>query len=200
MDIQIFSNKIAMRPSSTKNTSISMPLSKKISKDLLNQIYPLDFAGIYRIGSKTNVNDCYVSSSYNIGKTVREHINLLINNKHYSKLLQEWVNVNGIEKITVTILKWCPSNTNLARQLEETYINLYEPKFNIITHEPVLTKKEMDEERSEWKPTYIFVDENDEITRIRGDITNLPKVKKYWSDVEITEMPVTRRNIGFNAR
>jgi len=51
-----------------------------------------------------------------------------------------------------------------------------------------------------WTPTYILFDENGEITRIRGDVTNLPKVKKFHSDTEVTEITIVRRNMGFIGR
>jgi hypothetical protein len=189
MDLQTFTNKIATRPSNIKNIPISTPLSRKISKELLNQIYPLNFSGIYRIGSKSCKEDCYISSSYNIGKTVREHINLLIANKHYSKALQDWVNENGINKLSVTILKWCSSYTNLAKQLEEIYINLYEPNFNLVKHEPNITKEEQKDKLSSLRPTYVLVDENDEIIRIKQTIMGITINKP------VIESVVIRNNI-----
>lgn len=189
MNPQIFSNKIASRPSDIRNISISTSISTKISKELLNQIYPLKFAGVYRIGSKSNVNDCYISSSYNIGRTVREHISLLLSNKHYSKPLQDWVDKNGINKLSVTILKWCPDTTNLARQSEEIYINLYQPRFNTIIHEPIVTKEEQKDKLPSLRPTYVLVDEHDEIIRIKQTIMGITINKP------IVESVVIRNNI-----
>lgn len=60
-----------------------------------------------------------------------------------------------------------------------------------------IVNKDINDERANWKPT-IIINTEDLVSMTRGDITNKPK--KNWSDVEITEMPVTRRNIGFNAR
>lgn len=199
MDIQNFTNKIVSTPSNIRNISISPALSTKIDEDLLNSFSTLTCSGIYRIGSKYSKEECYIGSSYNVANTIREHINLLLRGKHYSKAFQEWFNINQSKALDIILLKWCADTSNDAKQNEWKYIDLYNPKFNTVIREKPLSKEEINDLRKNWTSTYILIDENDEVTRIRGDIKVKTK-NKFWSDIEITEMPVIRRNIGFNGR
>lgn len=195
-----FINKTITTQNQFISTSIFIPISKRINSDLYDTFSNLNFAGVYRIGSETEKRDCYIGSAYNITLKITHHLNLLYRGKHYSKELQNWVNNNGLENIDISVLSWCRAKPDEFEVKEQYYLNLIKPKFNSILNKYIPTTKLLDDRRKNWTPTYIFVNEDGSVTRIRGDVTNLPKKKKNWSDVEITEMPVIRRNIGFVGR
>lgn len=189
MTIQNFSSKTVIIQSTIKNITKTIPLYKKISTDLYNS-FNLNFAGVYKLGSETNKKECYIGSAYNIGIAVRNHFNLLLANKHHSKLLQEWVDKNGIEALDFSILKWCPAKPDIFKKEEQKFINNLKPLFNSITNIYTERETEIVEERKAWKPTIIIVDPiTDEITRYVGYLTG-----KYRK-VEVVETSVIRNNI-----
>ena len=240
MTILNFITKTKTLKPAIRNNTINTNLSKRISPDLYASFSNLNFAGVYRIGAENDKNDCYIGGSYNVSFKITHHLNLLYRGEHHSKGLQEWVNINGLDNIDVSILKWCKPNPDEFENWEQYYLDLIKPKFNAIlnkknvryeigTSKPFvhynrrtlnefghqiisrisdtaehkvvkfIVDKNINDERINWKPT-IIINTEDLVSRTRGDITNIPKTKKNWSEVDITEMPIVRRNIGFNAR
>ena len=190
MTISNFSSKTVIFKSNIQNITTNIPLSKKISTDLYDS-FNLNFAGVYRIGSIINKRECYIGSSYNMGLAVRNHFNLLLVNKHHSKLLQEWVNTNGIEAIDFSILAWCPPKPDTFKEAEQKFIDKLRPKFNSTINVFNPKETEIVDERRHWKPTRIFVDMvTGEVTRTIGYTTGKQKRK-----VEVVESVVIRNNI-----
>lgn len=181
-----FTSKTVIRNPIIKTSTQFTKIKDRISTDLYNTFNSLNFAGVYRIGSESSKDECYIGSSYNITLKVIHHMNLLYTGKHHSKGLQDWVNANGLENIDISVLAWCKSFPDVFKAKEQYFIDRIKPKFNTILEVYSPRETEIVEERKLWKPTYIFVNEDSSITRIRGDITNI-KVKKqvYFIDKKV---------------
>jgi hypothetical protein len=124
---------------------ISIPIKQRISPDLYASFSNLNFAGVYKIGSEVNKKDCYIGSAYNITLKVIHHMNLLYNNKHHSKGLQDWVNENGIEALDISLLSWSKPFPNEFEKLEQYYLDLIKPNFNSVLNKKVITVKTKEE-------------------------------------------------------
>lgn len=94
--------------------------------------------GVYKITNVVN-NKCYIGSAskhkeingYNKGFYIRssKHISDLIHNKHSNKHLQASFNKYGDEAFKIEILEKC--KPEMCIKLEQWYINLYKPEYNI---------------------------------------------------------------------
>jgi hypothetical protein len=240
MNIPNFLNKSIIAEIPVKNTTPLSPISQRISPDLYSQFSNLNFAGVYRLGSEIDKRLCYIGASYNLTDKITHHVNLLYRKEHHSKELQDWVNVNGIESLDISVLKQCKSIPTEISNWEQYFLTLIKPKFNTVLNkkdikieirkykpiryaavktlnefnnpiviprkkdteyeEVVFTNSEVTDERHKgWKPT-IVICLDDDIIRIKGDVTNFSKVKKLHLEMNTDEVPITRRNIGFNAR
>ena len=138
-----FTNKIVTTENNIINTTKLKPINEKISLDLYNSFSNLNFSGVYRIGSETIKNECFIGSAYNITLKITHHLHLLINKKHYSDKLQEWVNKNGIENIDISVLAWTPSKPDLFEAKEQYFVNLIKPKFNTVLNKYKITISEV---------------------------------------------------------
>ncbi|MCK9429716.1 MAG: hypothetical protein M0R17_06895 [Candidatus Omnitrophica bacterium] len=133
-----FTNKIITTNLQSIPISINSPISKRISSNLWNTFSNLNFSGVYKIGSETDLQDCYIGSSYNITLKITHHLNLLYRGEHHSKGLQEWVNKNGLENIDISVLSRCKADPNEFENREQYFLNKIKPKFNAILNKRII--------------------------------------------------------------
>lgn len=85
--------------------------------------------GIYAIFDNVS-NDClYVGQSKNCESRLLSHIKSLKNGRHRQKSFVEWFKVNGIEKMSFTILEECSNNDDEKNLLEIKWFNELDPLF-----------------------------------------------------------------------
>ena len=138
MIIPNFINKTIAIETPIRNTIGTVKIIDRISPELYQEFSNLNFAGVYRLGSKTDYRDCYIGSNYNITLKITHHLNLLYRRQHHSERLQEWVDKNGIENIDISVLTWSKSDPDEFEGLEQYYLNLIKPRFNsILNKRPV---------------------------------------------------------------
>ena len=85
-------------------------------------------SGIYRIYNKVN-KKFYIGSAYNFDRRKREHLNLLLNNKHYNSKLQRAWNKYKSENFIIELIANCPRE--YCRKLEQWFIDNLKPCYNI---------------------------------------------------------------------
>lgn len=127
-----FVNKTITSENTSIPTSQILPISKRISTDLYNTFSNLNFAGVYRIGSETVKDDCYIGSAYNVTLKITHHMNLLYRGEHHSKGLQDWVNANGLENIDISLLTRTTPFPDDFEAKEQYFLDLIKPKFNSV--------------------------------------------------------------------
>ena len=132
MLIRRFDTKIVTPEIPIQNTFRTIKITDRISPELYREFSNLNFAGVYRIGSKTERRDCYIGSAYNLTDKITHHLNLLYRGVHHSKGLQDWVTKNGIENIDVSVLAYSKANPDDFEGKEQYYLNLIKPNFNSI--------------------------------------------------------------------
>jgi hypothetical protein len=240
MNIPNFLNKSVITETIVKNTTPLSPISQRISPELYSQFSNLNFAGIYRIGSETEKQLCYIGASYNLTEKITHHLNLLYRKEHHSKDLQDWVNINGLENLDISVLKQCRSIPTEISNWEQYFLTLIKPKFNTVLNKkdikfeirkykplryaavktlnvfcnPIVKPRKKDTEYEEivfindntvderhksWKPTIIICTEDNNLI-IKGDVTNFSKVKKLTLEMTESDIPITKRNVGFVGR
>lgn len=82
---------------------------------------------IYKIINKIN-NRIYIGSTKNFRTRTTSHLNMLRNNKHSSKLLQQDYNKFGEESLEFEIIERCDFDDLKSR--EQHYIDLLNPPYN----------------------------------------------------------------------
>lgn len=87
--------------------------------------------GIYKIQSRAKPERTYIGSSGNIQKRWREHKNLLLNNKHENKRLQNHYNKYGKEDLRFSVLVECSPEKEILIAREQAFIDSCRPFFNI---------------------------------------------------------------------
>ena len=60
--------------------------------------------GVYLIYSELDHNKCYIGSSINVERRLRQHFSLLKSNKHGNKKMQNYANKYGVDKLNSCIL------------------------------------------------------------------------------------------------
>lgn len=125
-----FTNKTIIPILQSIPITINSPINKRISSNLWNTFSNLNFSGVYKIGSKTELRDCYIGGTYDITFKVTHHLNLLYRGEHHSKGLQDWVNANGLENIDISVLCRCKSNPDEFENREQYFLNKIKPRFN----------------------------------------------------------------------
>ena len=87
-------------------------------------------SGVYCI---TNIVDRkrYIGSSNNIRKRWSQHRSRLGQNKNESRYLQNAINKYGLEKFIFNIIDTCEPSEELLLALEQKYIDLLNPEYNI---------------------------------------------------------------------
>lgn len=88
----------------------------------------LKLSCIYKLSTPCN-NLCYIGSTLNFAKRMKDHRNDLKNNKHVSKHMQNVINKYGLTCIT-EILEIVEEDILLKK--EKYYIKKYNPKYNTI--------------------------------------------------------------------
>lgn len=83
---------------------------------------------IYIIFNKIN-NKFYLGSTNDFTKRKKEHLRQLLKNKHHSKYLQRAFNLYGVNNFTIDIYQYC--NKKDLLNLEQYYLNIYKPKYNV---------------------------------------------------------------------
>lgn len=102
-----------------------------------------DGSGIYAIVNLLN-NKKYVGSTKSLRKRYRQHLNDLVQNKHFNYHIQQSVNKYGIDKFNFIILERCDDVFDTLKFLEQKYINsfgdynickiAYRPPINRVGH------------------------------------------------------------------
>ncbi|MGB2832991.1 MAG: GIY-YIG nuclease family protein [Methylotenera sp.] len=85
-------------------------------------------AGIYQIISKSSRN-CYIGSTINTEKRLREHQNAMKRGDHHSHILQRAFNKVGLDGFEFKTLIICAAKDLLL--YEQNAINVFNPKYNI---------------------------------------------------------------------
>ena len=88
-----------------------------------------NISGIYKIQSAINSERTYIGSSVNISNRWSKHLSNLKFHKHPNKKLQNHYNKYGIEDFEFSVLVECEKEKLI--ELEQYYIDLYKPWFNI---------------------------------------------------------------------
>lgn len=131
MSIPNFLNK-SITIETNPNLIGNLKIIDRISPTLYQEFSNLNFAGVYKLGSKIDSRDCYIGSTYNITLKITHHLNLLYRGKHHSVELQDWVDKNGIENIDICVLHHCSNDPDEFESIEQYYLNLIKPRFNSI--------------------------------------------------------------------
>jgi group I intron endonuclease len=87
-----------------------------------------DKAGIYMFFNLTNGN-CYVGSSINLARRFRVH---MFNVGSVKLPLPLAINKYGLNNFAFLILQYCESFEEICLGLEQHYLDLYKPKYNIL--------------------------------------------------------------------
>jgi len=87
-----------------------------------------DQAGIYMFFNLTNGN-CYVGSSINLARRFRVH---MFNVGSVKLPLPLAINKYGLNNFAFLILQYCESKVEICVGLEQHYLDLYKPKYNIL--------------------------------------------------------------------
>lgn len=85
-------------------------------------------SGIYLITNLVN-NKCYIGSSCNLRRRIKEHKRKLSQNKHENAILQHSVDKYGLDNFTFIILLYCSKSDTLL--YEQKAIDKYKPYYNI---------------------------------------------------------------------
>lgn len=85
-------------------------------------------AGVYKITNKVN-GKFYIGSSFNVRNRKYSHFSCLRLNKHSNKHLQNAYNKYGASNFVYEIICICDSNNTFT--LEQFYIDLLKPQYNI---------------------------------------------------------------------
>ena len=87
-------------------------------------------SGVYQIKNVAN-NKIYVGSSVNLIRRKREHITRLNCNTHNNTYLQRSWNKYGGDKFVFSILEYCISTKEVLLKIEQKYIDLLSPEYNL---------------------------------------------------------------------
>ncbi len=87
-----------------------------------------DKAGVYMFFNLTNGN-CYVGSSVNLARRFRVHISSVSSVKLPLPLA---INKYGPNNFAFIVLQYCDREVDICLGLEQHYIDLYKPKYNIL--------------------------------------------------------------------
>lgn len=87
-----------------------------------------DKAGVYMFFNLTNGN-CYIGSSVNLARRFRVHMSS-INSVNLPLPLA--INKYGPNNFVFLILKYCNREVDICIGLEQHYIDMYKPKYNIL--------------------------------------------------------------------
>jgi len=93
---------------------------------------------IYKIVNSEN-NKIYIGQTLHFRNRLKDHRNLLINNKHFCKYLQNSFNKHGIENFYVEIIEICTKENICEREfywIEELKSYNHEIGFNILINAP----------------------------------------------------------------
>lgn len=88
-------------------------------------------SGIYQIRNIINGN-LYIGSAKDLVKRRYQHNTGLYTNTHYNQHLQRAFNKYGKENFIFEILEYCEPNKETLLQIEQKYINLLDPKYNML--------------------------------------------------------------------
>lgn len=87
-----------------------------------------DKAGVYMFFNLINGN-CYIGSSINLARRFRVHMNSVNSVKLPLPLA---INKYGLNNFVFLILQYCDKEVDICVGLEQHYIDLYKPKYNIL--------------------------------------------------------------------
>ena len=87
-----------------------------------------DKAGVYMFFNLTN-GHCYIGSSVNLARRFRVHMNSVNSVKLPLPLA---INKYGPNNFVLLILQYCDRDVDICLGLEQYYIDLYKPKYNIL--------------------------------------------------------------------
>ena len=86
-------------------------------------------SGIYQIQSIIKIDKCYIGSSSNIDKRIREHKRVLNKNQHDNPKLQSHYNKYGPDDMVFCVIEECDIYDLIER--EQYYLDTIKPWFNI---------------------------------------------------------------------
>lgn len=89
-------------------------------------------SGIYKLQSIIKLEMFYIGSSVHMRNRFNRHKSDLINNLHPNKILQNHVNKYGIDDIVFEVIEYIEDKECLI-EVEQTYLDLLNPTFNIRT-------------------------------------------------------------------
>lgn len=87
-------------------------------------------AGVYQITNTAN-GKCYIGSSVNIARRLREHMNRLRSGTHFNAHLQSAYNAYGEKSFEASVLVYCDKHTTLLH--EQRFLDTLKPAYNIAT-------------------------------------------------------------------
>lgn len=90
-----------------------------------------DKSGVYIFINK-NTKDHYIGSSVNLSKRMAAHFYHARSNKKTSIIFYRAMRKYGLENFSLGILEFCTSDVTDCSKLEQKWIDLYQPKYNML--------------------------------------------------------------------
>lgn len=156
----------------------------------------MDNSGVYKIINLIN-DKCYVGGSVNLHKRKLKHLLDLKKNRHHNEHLQRSYNKYGRNNFKFEIIETCNSNWNEIEILENKYIKLLNPEYNLIkkafgincaeitrrklseTHKKIQANKSKELRSSYFKYNYKPVIGYNLITKEIINFENITKASEY---------------------
>ena len=120
-------DKVKEMLSNLKKTSVSVVTGLSIGKALIMRAIS-GTAGVYMFLNLTN-GKMYIGSSISLARRFRSHIHSLL--KGHLPLYRA-INLYGLNNFAFILLEECENNVQTTVPLEQKYLDLYNPEYNIL--------------------------------------------------------------------